>query len=343
MKNFKSLTFKYWIAIYYYNNKLILSIVRSKLKIVKYIILGLIFPYLLINYLCSIIYEKIIGIKYVNHNLKMEKNIKFRYELAIVVSSKNEGPYLLEWIEYYKLLGANKIYFYDNGSDDNTRQLLNQYIENEYVEYTYVEGRGKQLYAYNDALQKHKLECRWMAFIDMDEYILPTEPYKPISQVISEIVDQAGGGAAGVAINWATFGTSGHIKSPEGLITSNYTRRAYDKHWMNKHIKTICNPRFVSYYISAHYPIYRLGAYSVEEATGRKQICWSSTAIEYKNIRINHYRTKSAEDYLRKCNRGLGDRNGFNDYDRLKDIDYDDVTDTNALIYKEDLEKALHL
>lgn len=35
-----------------------------------------------------------------------------------------------------------------------------------------------QLTAYNDAIKKHKEECRHMAFIDLDEYIMPETPFK---------------------------------------------------------------------------------------------------------------------------------------------------------------------
>src|SRR5262249_868545 len=40
--------------------------------------------------------------------------------LSVVATIKNEGRYLREWIEFQRLMGAEQIYLYDNGSIDNT-------------------------------------------------------------------------------------------------------------------------------------------------------------------------------------------------------------------------------
>ena len=44
--------------------------------------------------------------------------------LSVVAIAKNEAPYIKEWIEYHKLVGVERFYFYDNGSTDNTREVL---------------------------------------------------------------------------------------------------------------------------------------------------------------------------------------------------------------------------
>lgn len=51
-----------------------------------------------------------------------------RVYLSIVCMALNEGPYIKEWIEYHKLVGVERFYFYDNGSNDNTREILEPYI-----------------------------------------------------------------------------------------------------------------------------------------------------------------------------------------------------------------------
>ena len=120
--------------------------------------------------------------------MEEEKKKNFMYELAVVTCSKDESLYLLEWIEFYRLMGVDHIYFYDNGSTDDTKALLKPYVDMDYVTYTYIDGRGKQLEAYNDALVLGKEKCRWMAFIDMDEYIVPIDSNRKILDVINDII-----------------------------------------------------------------------------------------------------------------------------------------------------------
>lgn len=40
--------------------------------------------------------------------------------LSICAIMKDEGPYLVEWLEFHKLVGVEKFYLYDNSSNDNS-------------------------------------------------------------------------------------------------------------------------------------------------------------------------------------------------------------------------------
>lgn len=252
---------RYWICAYYYNNELILNLKRKHRRSSNLILL-LISPYVLVKSVLCGLYEGVWGKHRVVRIFDEERETSYKHEIAMVSISKNEGPYIKEWIEFHKLVGFTKFYFYDNESEDNTREVLKPYIDEGVVEYTLIEGKGKQLDAYNDAIAKHKNECRWMAFLDMDEYLVPTKPFEKIYNVVSELVRKAGKGAAGIGVNWCIFGSAHLEKKPEGLIMENFIYRGQggkESHWGNYHIKTICNPRLVKNYISPHYPIYKLG------------------------------------------------------------------------------------
>lgn len=58
--------------------------------------------------------------------------------LSVACIAKNEGPYIREWIEYHKIVGVERFYFYDNDSSDNTREVLEPYIR----------GGGSNIQAY---------------------------------------------------------------------------------------------------------------------------------------------------------------------------------------------------
>ena len=114
----------------------------------------------------------------------MEKNL-FLYDLAVAAILKNEGHYLKEWLDYHLLAGVNHFYLYDNDSTDDSAEIIKPYMEAGLVDYFFMPGKVMQLVAYNDAVKKFKFQCRYMAFIDLDEFIFPRK-----RQSISEIVDE---------------------------------------------------------------------------------------------------------------------------------------------------------
>ncbi len=93
--------------------------------------------------------------------------------LSVCAIAKNEGPYFREWIEWHRALGVEKFFIYDNGSDDNTREVLDEYIKSGVVDYTYFPGYRRQIAAYDDCMERHRFASRWIAFIDLDEFIVP--------------------------------------------------------------------------------------------------------------------------------------------------------------------------
>jgi hypothetical protein len=98
---------------------------------------------------------------------------------------KNEGQYIAEWIEYHLLVGVNKFYIYDNESEDNLKEVLVPYIQMGIVEHTYCPSRAKQLYTYNDILEKARKETYWLAIIDCDEFLVPVSTTS-VSSILKE-------------------------------------------------------------------------------------------------------------------------------------------------------------
>lgn len=337
----KRILFDYWIKLYLYNNRLILNIKRKQWKYVDNIILLILFPYMLLRYMLSVIYERIYGFKLVFKQNKQDISTEFKYKLGIVCIAKNEGPYIKEWIEYHRCIGFDIFYFYDNDSNDETLAVLKDYIEQGLVIYTPINGKGMQLYAYNDAIDKYKKDCKYMAFLDLDEYLFPMQPNCEIDKLLDTWCERFPG-ASGCGINWCLFGSSGHKKRPSGLIIENYIYRGVNNHWANYHVKTICNPRRVKYFISPHYPLYNLGAFSVTDAeNGKRQYGWFNRDVLYKTLRINHYYTKSEEDYVRKVSRGLGDRDGGYDINQFNKYNLNNIKDDSMCRYWDAIKRKL--
>ena len=229
---------------------------------------------------------------------------QYKYNLAFAAIVKNETPYIKEWILYHKLVGVEKFYIYDNESNDNLKETLVPYIEDGLVDYIYYPGFKMQVMAYKDAVEKHKMETKYLGFIDLDEFVIPVRNEKLV-EVLDEIMS-LNKNAAGVAVNWKMYGSSGFLEKQEGLVIENYRYRARDDFKPNNHIKTICNPRVVVDIKKAHFPKYEDGMYNVNE-DGEPVLGPFNQNCLCKKIRINHYFTKSKKEYIDKMNRGKAD------------------------------------
>ncbi|WP_172993723.1 glycosyltransferase family 2 protein, partial [Lactobacillus helveticus] len=85
---------------------------------------------------------------FLNRKVK-DPDRKYKYDLSIVLIVKNEGKYIQEWIEYYKILGFSRFYIFDNDSTDDTKQKLKKYIDHGLVDYNVIHGKARQMDAYN--------------------------------------------------------------------------------------------------------------------------------------------------------------------------------------------------
>jgi predicted O-linked N-acetylglucosamine transferase (SPINDLY family) len=239
--------------------------------------------------------------------LRQERNAVFEHELAVVAIVKNEASYIEEWLEYHKLVGVEKFYIYDNESSDNLKTILRPYIDSGEVVYEYAPnleqpnafgGVVPQLQVYCDCIEKCRTQTRWLAIIDVDEFIVPLEK-ETIPELLSSLqaTTMQERPFVGLGIHWVIYGYSGHRVRPEGLVIENYSVSA----GADKHIKSIVNPRTVTGFTNPHSAVHAYGLCGVDEngKTIDNPPFWdeSATENEIRKIRINHYFTKSYAEY----------------------------------------------
>ena len=192
-------------------------------------------------------------------------------------------------------------FIYDNESTDNLKEILKPYIEDGIVIYAYVKGTAMQFPVYNDCIANYKNCCDWIAFIDADEFLMPVR-----NDSLSEILDDFKT-YAGIGINWVVFDSNGHDKKPNGLVIENYTRVEADFDCERcRVIKSIVNPRKVKFCYHPHFFVYRFGEKCVD--INKIPTDFYSTKHNGRDVlRVNHYYTKSKDEYLEKINRGMAD------------------------------------
>ncbi len=322
--------------VYEKNIQLYQKIRQSNIKNRTVLIIILI-PYFFVNYIVQEVGEKVFQL-WIRYSLKKDKEVDYQYNVCLAAIIKNEAAYIEEWVAYYKIIGVDKIYLYDNESTDGLFDRIKYYVESGFVEYIKFPGRNMQCLAYNDAVSRCKDNTRYLIIVDADEFIVPTKD-EPIYDTITRIMKK-NENACGIGINWKLFGSSNYEKKPIGLVTQNFTNRALDDAWQNKHVKTIINPRFVKEYISPHFPVYRCGGWSVN-SLGKRQRLWFNVPIDFSEIACNHYFGKSKEEYIMKQSRGLADRDGHYDMKKFYDYDLNDKYDPIMLRYKERLNREM--
>ncbi|MBO4779657.1 MAG: glycosyltransferase family 92 protein [Selenomonadaceae bacterium] len=266
----------------------------------------------------------------------VDKNL-FRYDLAVAAILKNEGHYLKEWLDYHLLAGVDHFYLYDNDSTDNYAEIIAPYVEAGIVTSKKISGGSAQFAAYTFAMRDNRFACRYMAFIDLDEFIFPKATTDTITATLDGVLKNFPD-ASGLAINWQLYG-SNNLETADYSrgVLERFTRRA-PVDWVvpiphrdipggNAQVKTVANPRRIFYFTSAHFPIYFAGNYSVNERGGRVD-SYCNAPVTANKIAINHYNVKSREEFIGKLSKGRADKAGnyfsaewFDIYDRNEIFD----------------------
>ncbi len=240
--------------------------------------------------------------------------------LAVCAIAKNEGPYFSEWIEWHRRLGVEKFYIYDNESTDGTKEILKPFIRSGIVEYRYWPGRRQQLPAYDDCLERHRLSARWIAFIDLDEFIVPVKDGS-----IPEFLQRFENVPA-VEINWLIYGSGGAKTKTAGTMMERFKRHSVPSHYLNRHVKSIVNPRRVFTMIGCHEAA-RISGHATDSHGERIRKNFRDREPQQDVIRINHYAVKSYEEFLGKQARGRARGNGSRTLEYFKQYDLNDIED----------------
>ena len=151
----------------------------------------------------------------------MDRRRLFSKKIAIVTIARDEKPFIDEWLVYHRLIGADHIFVYDDDLTPGLQEFLQPHTK--YTTtirwYNPQFQRNQQLEAYRNALQHHLADYRWVAFIDVDEFIV-LEKHTNLKEFLSSLNN-----TSAVSLQWRRFGHNGHYENPKGLVTSELTRR----------------------------------------------------------------------------------------------------------------------
>jgi len=225
--------------------------------------------------------------------------------LSICAIFRNEAPYLREWIEFHRIVGVERFYLYQNRSDDDWEAVLRSYVHSGIVEVTdWPAGPPAQQAAYQHLIDRRRGAEEWVAFLDCDEFL-----FSPAYATVGEALDGEKFGECGaVAAHWMCFGASGHERSSSRPVIERFTTRPRDGFEFNYYVKCVVRmDRVEAATPSAHQFVVRLGTVN-ERGETVADVLHSPPTHQW--LRINHYATKSREEFLRRIIHGRVDQSG---------------------------------
>jgi Glycosyltransferase family 92 len=225
-----------------------------------------------------------------------------RSRAAICAVAKNEGIYLHEWIAYHRLLGFDEILVYDNESTDGSVQLLDELSKHGLVTpvpWSVGDHEAAQFTAYVDGAARLGAGFGWVAFIDLDEFlVLPR--HDTIADFLAEFET-----LDAIGVNWKNFGSSGLERYEPRPVIDRFRRCSWREHGRNRRVKPLVRTAVMNRPGRPHTPKVLPPARYVD-ITGEKVRNGETRLVHHETIRLNHYYTKSREEWEWKRARGRG-------------------------------------
>lgn len=208
---------------------------------------------------------------------------------SICTIIKDEIQYLQEWIDYNLSIGMKHIYIYEDIDSESHKDICDNYPDtvslfyiNDIVEY--IDVNNKQITVFKYFLKEYKNELDYVAFIDIDEFIMFDEDYS-LNKLLNEFQ-----GYNGVYLYWKTYGANMQIENdPTKGVLERFTKIADtlqdDAHF---DFKTILNTKKEEAKMKTHHEVF-------DGVT--TELSYEYTDKTFKKAWINHYFTKSWEEW----------------------------------------------
>lgn len=216
--------------------------------------------------------------------------------LSLCCIVKDEDPFLKEWVAYHSLLGVEHFYIYDNMSHKPVREALGSFADSSRITIRRVPGNAMQLPVYKDCLDSFRHASRWIGFIDLDEFALPLNS-NDLRVTLAEFEPYAA-----IAVTWHLFNSAGHITRPQLPVTEAYTEAFAGQ--TSYHLKCFVDPMRTVAAFNPHSFQYETGEMCVNEDHYPCPPAKQDSFAKGRKIRINHYFTRSQQDFAEKIARG---------------------------------------
>ena len=277
-----------------------------------YIILSFILLCFIIYFIIKI-YEIVINInrvtdinnQIIENEIQEEKNIN-NTKVCLCTPAKNENRYIREFVEHYEKYGVDKIFLYDNNDIEGEKfdEILSDYIEKDFVEVRDWRGKAKALMQMmNDCYQTNYQIYDWLIFYELDEYIhlsnyTNVKPFLNLPRFKHCEV---------IYLNLICHTDNNLIYYDNRSLAERFPRTVpkYKKGGYRLEIKSILRGHIPNIEITNNHllstDLHNCNGYGNKNRYYYKTY---SNQNDYKNYYIDHYYSKSTEEFIEKLNKG---------------------------------------
>ncbi len=243
-------------------------------------------------------------------------------KITAVTCVKNEGPFLLEWIAFNRLIGVTDHLFYSNDCTDGTDRLLDALAEKGLVQHlpNPAEGRNYQMEALKHARRQPIVEdADWVWVADVDEFLNIHVGDHTISALI-----EACGNPQAISVNFQFFANDDVEAFADTPVIGQFLRSHNPDIWCGERaieVKSLMRRDFPLQYFGAHRPFFKKNLAKDKrpvwtDGSGRPVQHRFLIAAHERRIRrfpaagardfatLNHYALRSLDSYLVKNDRG---------------------------------------
>ncbi|WP_293573131.1 glycosyltransferase family 2 protein [Phaeobacter sp.] len=242
--------------------------------------------------------------------------------ITAVTCVKNEGPFLLEWIAYNRLIGVTDFLFYSNDCSDGTDELLNALAQRGVVQHLAnpAQGRNYQMEALKHARhQPIVAEADWVWIADVDEFLNIHVGDHRLPALIA-----AAGDVQAISVTFQFFANGGVERFEDQPVIAQFNHSHTPDLWNGSRaieVKTLVRQDFPLQYYGAHRPFFpsklpkesrpRWTDGSGRTVPHRFLVAAAQDWIRKYNAKgarqlatLNHYALRSLDSYLVKNDRG---------------------------------------
>ena len=137
-------------------------------------------------------------------------------------------------------------------------------------------------------------EVKWLACLDIDEFLLPSKPERTILDVLEEHPE-----CGALAVNWQCYGTSGiwRLDPTRGdMLLERLLWKNEEQHLYNHHYKLIVRPERTVEILPHH--LRCIPPYLPIQTSGAPVPLYKTRLVDVSELRLNHYELGDGCYYL---------------------------------------------
>ena len=249
-----------------------------------------------------------------------------------VLTVRNEGAYLLEWLAHHRATGFSDFLVFSNDCQDGTDTMLDLLQEMGWLTHVRNDGpydqRGIQFTALKHAQKLDIVKnASWILPLDVDEFVNVHVGDRTLDALYHALPD-----ATAITLTWRLFGNSDQVRFADKPVTDTFIKAApleMPWPWRSAMFKTLYRNDGTYRKLGVHRPRdpddAKLKGARWFDGEGRELDDQFKTRRIFSNygrsnhalVQLNHYALGSMENFVVKADRGRAVHS-----DHLLDVDY---------------------